>query len=380
MAKTNEGGSSAVALSRRALLRNAVMALAYAGVAGTPLARAAAALPLSVAGYRFNRTRALADGEVSISGCRITFEEAGIGDLNTHVFSGPRTLDVTEIGLHPFMLAYSREEFREYTLLPIFPLRLFRHKSIFVRTDRGISRPTDLKGKTIATPGYSSTSLTWIRGILQDEYGVTPQDVQWITSAKDSSADMAGKVSKQESLIPDGIHIKQGPPGHDESDLLVSGEADALFHAAEPKAYTEGNPLVGRLFPDYRSAERAYFAKTAIFPIMHAVAVKRGLIDQHPWLAAAIFRAYSAAKQISYRQMARLGWIYDGLPWYGQELAETKTLMGSNFYSYGIQGSRRTLEKLFRYSHQQGLSRSELKVEELFHPASLDLTEETQPG
>ena len=118
MAKT-ESCASAVALSRRALLRNAVMALAYAGIADTPLARAAAALPLSVAGYRFNRTRALADGEVSISGCRTTFEEAGIGDLNTHVFSGPRTLDVTEIGLHPFMLAYSREEFREYTLLPI---------------------------------------------------------------------------------------------------------------------------------------------------------------------------------------------------------------------------------------------------------------------
>ena len=99
------------------------------------------------------------------------------------------------------------------------------------------------------------------------------------------------------------------------------------------------------------------------------------MIDQHPWLAAAIFRAYSAAKQISYRQMARLGWIYDGLPWYGQELAETKALMGVNFYSYGIKDNRRTLETLFRYSHQQGLSRRELTVEELFHTASLGLTE-----
>ena len=379
MAKTHER-SSVLTLSRRALMRSGAIALAYAGMAGTPLAWAAAPLPLTMAGYRFNRTRALVDGEVSVSGCRTSFEEGSIGDLNTHVFNGPHTLDVTEIGLHPFMLAYSREKFRQYTLLPVFPLRLFRHKSIFVRTDRAISSPTDLKGKTIATPGYSSTSLTWIRGILQDEYSVTPQDVQWITSARDSSADMAGKVSKQESVIPDGIEIKQGAPGHDESDLLVSGEADALFHAAEPKAYIEGNPLVGRLLPDYRSTERAYFAKTGIFPIMHAVAIKRASIDQHPWLAAAIFRAYSEAKQISYREMARLGWIYDGLPWYGQELAETKALMGNNFYSYGIQGNRRTLEKLFRYSHQQGLSRSELTVEELFHPASLDLTEETRTG
>jgi 4,5-dihydroxyphthalate decarboxylase len=351
MARADEG-FSVPTLSRRDLMRSCAVALAWAGMAGTPLARAATPLSLSIAGYRFNRTRALADGEVSVQDCRITFEERGIGDLNTHVFSGPRTLDVTEIGLHPFMLAYSREAFREYTLLPVFPLRLFRHKSIFVRTDRGIRKPTDLKGKTIATPGYSSTSLTWIRGILQDEYGVTPKDVQWITSARDSSADVAGKVSKQESVIPEGVDIEQGSPGHDESDLLVSGEADALFHAAEPKAYMEGHPLVRRLFPDYRGTERAYFKETGIFPIMHAVAIRRALIDENPWLAAAIFQAYSEAKQISYREMARLGWVYDGL-------------------------NRRTLEKLFRYSHQQGLSRSELTVEELFHPASLELKEET---
>jgi len=96
--------------------------------------------------------------------------------------SGPQTRAVTEVGLHPFMLAYANDGFRDYTLLPIFPLRTFRHKSIFIRTDRGIERPEDLRGKKIATPGYSSTSLTWIRGILQDEYGVTPEDVQWIVS------------------------------------------------------------------------------------------------------------------------------------------------------------------------------------------------------
>jgi hypothetical protein len=104
MAKTHER-SSALTLSRRALMRSGAMVLAYTGMTGTPLAWAAAPLSLSIAGYRFNRTRALADGEVSVSGCRTSFEEGSIGDLNTHVFSGPRALDVTEIGLHPFMLA-----------------------------------------------------------------------------------------------------------------------------------------------------------------------------------------------------------------------------------------------------------------------------------
>jgi 4,5-dihydroxyphthalate decarboxylase len=365
--------SSSGGFSRRKLIRSGATALAYAGIAS--LARAASDLPLSVAGYKFNRVKALADGEVGVEGCQVSFEDGAIGDLNTHVFSGPRTLDVTEIGLHPFMLAYANDNHRAYTLLPVFPLRLFRHKSIFIRTDRGITKPADLKGKTVATPGYSSTSLTWIRGILQDEYGISPGDVQWIAAAKDSSADKAGKASKQESMIPDGIEIRQGPPGLDESELLVSGEADALFHAAEPKAYVDGNPIVGRLFPDSRSTERAYFSKTGIFPIMHAVAIKRALIEQHPWLARAVFAAYSQAKQMSYRRMAQLGWLYDELPWYGQELEATQALMGRNFWPYGIAENRLTLETLFRYSFEQGLSARELEIEELFHPAGLELRE-----
>jgi 4,5-dihydroxyphthalate decarboxylase len=144
-------------------------------------------LTLSMAGYKFDRTKALIDGHVKIEGCDIQFQESGIGDINTNVFSGPQTLDVTEIGLHPFMLAYANDNFRDYSLLPIFPLRLFRHKSVFIRTDRGIKKPEDLRGKIIATAGYSSTSLTWIRGIFQKEYGLKPEDMQWIVSSKDSS-------------------------------------------------------------------------------------------------------------------------------------------------------------------------------------------------
>ena len=227
--------------------------------------------------------------------------------MNTNVFNGPQTLDVTEIGLHPFMLAYANDNFRDYTLLPIFPVRVFRHKSIFINTQSGIKTPEDLKGKTIASPGYSSSSLTWIRGIIQDEYGITPQDVTWLTSEKDSSADVSGKISKNEQIIPDGITMKKGTQGKDESDLLVSGEADALFHAAEPKAYKEGDPKVGRLFSDYRKVERAYYRKTGIFPIMHAVAIKTSLLKKHPWLAKAVFDAFSQSKALAYRSMANLG-------------------------------------------------------------------------
>jgi 4,5-dihydroxyphthalate decarboxylase len=328
-----------------------------------------------MAGYNFDRTRALIDGRVKIVNCDIQFQESGIGDINTNIFSGPQTLDVTEIGLHPFMLAYVNDGFRDYSLLPIFPLRLFRHKSVFIRTDRGIKKPEDLRGKTIATAGYSSTSLTWIRGIFQDEYGLRPKDMQWIVSSKDSSAKDAGKVSKQENIFPEGVSISSGPKGKDESDLLEAGEVDALFHAAEPRVYIEGHPKVGRLFPDYRSAERAYFSKTSIFPIMHAVAIKKSLAKQNPWLINAVFEAYSRSKQMAYDYMAKYGWFKDSLPWFGQEFEETRDLMGDNYYSYGIKPNRKALEALFRYSYQQGLCNRELTIEELFEPTGMELTE-----
>ncbi len=332
-------------------------------------------LPLSMAGYVTDRVRALIDGRVKIEGYDIQYEEAAIGDINAHVFSGPQTYDVAEIGLQPYLLAFADNDFRDYSLLPVFPLRLFRHKSVFIRTDRGIKKGEDLKGKTIGTAGYASTSLTWMRGIFEDEYGVSPEDVQWVISSKNSAADLSGKTSKEESAFPDGLSIRMGPPGKDESDLLESGEVDALFHAVEPRAYLEGHPMVARLFPDYRSTERDYFSRTGVFPIMHAVAIRKSLARENPWLIEAAFNAYSQSKKMAYAYMAKAAWAKDSLPWFGQEFAETRALMGDNYYSYGIEPNRKTLELLFRYSYQQGLCSRELTIEELFEPASLQLIE-----
>ena len=362
-------------LRAAALTAGAAGALSVSRLASAQAAAKSRGLPLSMAGYRFNRVDALVDGRVKVKGCEIRFEETGIGDANTHVFNGPQTRDVTEIGLHPFMLAYANDGFQDYSLLPIFPLRLFRHKSIFIRTDRGIKKPEDLRGKTIATAGYSSTSLTWIRGILEEEYGVKPEDMQWIVSSKDSSAKDAGKVSRQENVFPEAIQVRMGPANKDESDLLESGEVDAVFHAGEPRAFTEGHARIARLFSDVRSTERAYYKKTGIFPIMHAVAIKKDTLKLYPWLVEAVFNAYSQSKQLSYQQMAKMNWWFDSLPWYAHEFDETRALMGDNYYSYGIGPTRKALEALFRYSHQQGLCSRELTIEELFVPESLELVE-----
>jgi len=257
----------------------------------------------------------------------------------------------------------------------VFPLRLFRHKSVFIHADRGIKRPEDLKGRRIGTPGYSSTSLTWIRGFMQHEYGVKPEDVEWVVSAADSSAKDAGKVSKQESVIPDGISISVGPEGKDESDMLVDGDVDALFHAAEPTAFTERHPKIRRLFADSRRTERDYYARTGIFPIMHAVAIRNSLVKKNPWLTEAVFNAYSQAKRLMYDDMKKMGWATISLPWVGKELEETRELMGDNFWPYGVEANRKELETLFQYSYEQGLAKQKLKIEDLFHPSTLKLKE-----
>ena len=330
---------------------------------------------LQMSGYKLDRTEALIDGRIKIDGYDIEFTPAGIGDINTHVFSGPQTLDVTEIGLHPYMLAYANENFRDYQLLPIFPLRLFRHRSIFIRTDRGIERPEDLKGKKVATAGYSSTSLTWIRGVLSDEYGVRPEDLQWVISRKDSSTEAAGEVSKQESMLPAGVPVQEGPEGVDESELLDTGEVDACLHAAEPRAFTMRRPNIGRLFQDYRTTEQEYYKKTKIYPIMHAVAIKKSLIQQDPEIIPAVFKAYSEAKQVAYDYLAGMASIKDILPWVSHEFEQTRELMGENYFVYGLEPNRLTLEALFRYSYEQGLAKKHLSVEEMFAPGSLELTE-----
>jgi 4,5-dihydroxyphthalate decarboxylase len=371
--------------SRRDFMKATTLAAGAMGMAGSiGVCRLAMAktgetsdkgLPITMAGYKFDRTAALVDGRVRLEGCAMQFREAGIGDINTNVFSGPQTLDVTEIGLHPFMLAYANEGFRDYSLLPVFPLRLFRHKSIFIRTDRGIKKPEDLRGKKVATPGFSSTSLTWLRGIVQHEYGVKAEEIKWIVSSKDSSAKAAGKVSKQESVVPKGLSVSKGPEGKDESDLLESGEVDALFHAAEPRAYVEGHPKVARLFPDFRKTERAYFAKTGIFPIMHAVVIRNSLVEQNPWLPKAVFDAYSKAKKLMYDHLNKMGWATISLPWVAQEIEETRALMGDNYYSYGVKPNRKALEALFQYSYEQGLATRKLTIEELFHSSTMEFEE-----
>ncbi|MGY8767493.1 MAG: ABC transporter substrate-binding protein [Pirellulales bacterium] len=332
-------------------------------------------LNITTAGYAYDRVQGLIDGSVAVEGCNLTFERGKIGDMNTHVFSGSQERELTEIGLLPYILAFANEDFRDYTLLPLFPLKVSRHKSIFIRTDRGINKPEDLRGKRVATPGYSSTSLTWIRGILEHEYGVKPESIHWVVSAKESSAKDSGGASKFENIWPDGLSIETGPAGKDESDLLVDGDVDALFHAAEPKAFQTGKPNIARLFADSRQVEQDYYAKTGIFPIMHAVAMRKDVIKKHAWLPQAVFNAYSQAKQQAYDYLKKSAWYGTSLPWVSQEAEATRNLMGDNYWTYGIGKNRKALNALFQYAYEQGLAKRQVTIEEVFHSLTIGFQE-----
>lgn len=358
--------------SRRRFIHAGATFLAAPAIIHSPaFADLSSLLPITVSSYLLDRTQALFDGTVKIEGVDATFEQGAIGDMNTAAFSGSGQNEISELGLHPFMLAHANDEFRDYALLPVFLLRQFRHKSVFVRSDAGITKPEELRGKRIGTPRYSSTSLTWIRGIFEDEYGLKPNEVEWVVATKDSSAKEAGKISEQETMLPKGISVTSGTLGLDESELLLTGEVDALFHAATPTAYLQGDTRVARLFPDFRSVEQDYFSRTGIFPIMHVLAIRRDTAAEHPWLARAVFEAYSEAKAAAFRTKDRLTWVTDMLPWYSQELENTQSLMGRDFYPYGIERNRKTLETLFRYSHNQGLADQLLTIDEVFLPSSL---------
>jgi 4,5-dihydroxyphthalate decarboxylase len=363
--------------SRRGCLRAAAAGgLGTLAVAGTrPTQAALTRVPeIKVAGYAYDRVRAIQDGRLGLDGFDVRFHTDDIYNLNRQLFGPKRTYEVSETGLIPYVTKYANEEFRAYTLIPVFVSRTFRHRNIFVRTDSGIEKPEDLRGRRVGTPGYGMSSHTWIRGFLQDVYGVKPADMQWIETAKSSDG---GKLNAgfANYFLPKDFPLKRGPEGVDESEMLISGDVDALITAIEPKAFTEGNPKIRRLFPNVRAVEKDYYKKTSVFPIMHVVAIRKDFADANPSLPKALFSMYSQAKQAAYDDLEAAEVLKVTLPWVNQDLADTRALMGENFWPYGVKANRKELELVMRYTHEQGLAKRQLRVEEVFHPSTLELIE-----
>ena len=346
------------------------------GLLGGQVAKAAKAdkSQIKIAGYDYDRVRAIIDEQVGIEGADISFSVEDIYSVSRYAFGPERKYDVTEIGLLPFVRKYINEGFRDYTLIPAFISRTFRHRNVFVHVDSGIEKPEDLRGKTVGTPGYGFSANTWIRGFLLDEYGVEADEMNWIETTESSDgAKLPQKLNRH--FLPDDFPLVKGPPGIDESELLLSGGCDALITAITPRAFLEGNPKIKRLFPDVRAAEKDYYRKTHLFPIMHAVAIRNDMIKEAPWLPKAVFEMYSNAKQKAYANLETTTSLMVSLPWVTQEFESTRELMGKNFWPYGVEDNRKELEFVMRYAYEQGLVKNQIDFEELFDPSTLKLKE-----
>jgi 4,5-dihydroxyphthalate decarboxylase len=327
---------------------------------------------IKVAGYDYDRVLAIKDGRVGIEGAEVSFDTKDIYAVSRHAFGPDQKYEVTELGLIPFIRMYINKGYRDYTLIPIFISRTFRHRNIFVHVDSGIDKPEDLRGKTVGTPGYAFSANTWIRGFLLDEHGVKADDMQWIETTESSDGGIV-KQKLNRYFLPDDFPLTKGPPGIDESELLLSGGCDALITAITPKSFLEGNPNIKRLFPDVKAAEQSYYKNTGVFPIMHAVAIRKDAIAKDPSLPKAVFDMYSKAKKIAYDRLESTTSLKVTLPWVADEFEATQKLMGDNFWRYGFEANRKELELVMRYVHEQRLTKRQIAIEELFHPSTLKL-------
>jgi 4,5-dihydroxyphthalate decarboxylase len=326
------------------------------------------ALKLSLSVCDYDRTRAIFDGRAPIEGCDVTAINLEPEESFHRAFKFAE-FDVTEVSMSSYTMTTARGD-AHYIAIPAFVSRLFRHSSIYIRTDRGIARPQDLKGKTIGLPEYQMTANVWVRGILQDEYGVKPSDIKW----RRGGLEEAGREERARINLPPDVELVQVPNDRTLSRMLAAGEIDGLVSARAPSCFLAGVPNVARLFPDYPAAEAAYFKKTRIFPIMHAIGIRRSLVEQHPWLAVSVYKAFLKAKQICMAELGQIGHLAVSLPWCVADYERARASLGEDYWSYGANENCHVLDKLAGYSFDQGLSARKLPFEEMFVPSTYDLT------
>jgi 4,5-dihydroxyphthalate decarboxylase len=250
----------------------------------------------------------------------------------------------------------------------VFLSRAFRHSGIYIRTDRGIRAPADLKGRKVGLAEYQLTANVWIRAFLDDDFGVTPASVEWVRGGIEEP----GRPEKIAIRLPADVRLTDAPPGRSLSEMLLAGEIDALIGPRTPSAMALPGSNIGWLFPDPRAAAVDSYRRTGNFPIMHLVGVRRTLVERHSWLPAAVFKAFERAKAVAFPRLADTSASKVMLPFLDQQLAEAQALLGPDPWPYGIDANRRCLEYFLAQHHRQGLSGRLVPLSDLFPPSTFE--------
>jgi 4,5-dihydroxyphthalate decarboxylase len=323
-------------------------------------------LQLTLACWDYDRTRALADGRIAVDGIDLNYVSLPVEETFFRMLRF-REFDAAELSLSSYTVSLFRED-PAFIAIPVFPSRFFRHSCIFVSAASGITDPAALAGKRVGVPEYQMTAPVWIRGILQDEYGLDPASVIHQTGGEEEP----GREEKLKLDLPPRFRIV--PIGKTEtlSRLLAQGGIDALFTARAPSTFYTEPQNVRRLFENYAEIERAYFQRTAIFPIMHVIVLRRDVYRRHPWVAQSLFKAFVQSKRVTYEDLKITAALKTSLPWQTAAVEDAIRLLGEDWWSYGFAENRHVIETFLRYHHEQGLSARRLAPEELFAPETLE--------
>jgi 4,5-dihydroxyphthalate decarboxylase len=322
--------------------------------------------PLITGFWNYDRTLPLIDKRILVEGYDLQIDIQRPEVIFARAFADAH-FDVCEISFSNSVTALSKGNF-PYSLVPIFLSRAFRHSSLFIRTDRGISAPENLKGKIVGVQEYDMTAAIVVRGFLREQYGVEPTDIQWKVGEFERTKPLEFPLGRP----PDGVRIDILEPGKSLEARLLAGELDAVISLRPFESVRAKDPRVLPLFADPVSAERAWFKASRHFPIMHAVGVRKELLSQDPMLGRKLFDAFLAAKSIAIAEMEITQAPKITLPWPHAALAETRGMFGVDFWPYGIAANRRVLETQLRWSLLDGLQARPITIEELFDPNCLD--------
>jgi 4,5-dihydroxyphthalate decarboxylase len=320
-------------------------------------------MKLTLATWDHDRCMPLHEGRVSVPDVDFESHILPTGKLFPIAVQEAR-FDITELSISSYILQVSRGE-SAYTAIPAFISRAFRHNGFFARAGSGVKTLADLAGKRVGVPEYQMTAALWMRGLLSDEYGVDPADIHWRTGALDN-----GVRHERLSLdLPDGMVVEPIRDGETLQELLLCGDIDALLAPNPPKAFLDGNPEIVRLVKDFGSVERAYHQKTGFFPIMHLVAVRKSLVEDHPDLPVVLLRAFTEARDMALQDLRDV-WLGSAnrlsLPWLNEAMENTIAAMGPSYWPYGFAQNRKELETACRYSIEQYLAARLVAPEELF--------------
>jgi 4,5-dihydroxyphthalate decarboxylase len=316
-------------------------------------------LRLTLACGPYDRTQALADGTIKPDGIELTYVARQPAEIFWRMLQY-QEFDVSELSLSNYTSLVDAGS-PPFIAIPVFPSRVFRHGYIFINTDKGINAPADLIGKRGGVPEYTMTAAVYIRGLLEHEYGVRPSQVEWVQSRADRI---------QRTLPPD-VKLTHAPAGQEIGDMLERGEIDFLITANNPVSFRRGSPKVRRLLPNFKELEADYYRRTRIYPIMHTVVIRRDVYDANPWVALSLYQAFCASKDRCYRLILDTGSAKASLAWLQSALEEEQAVFGPDWWAYGIEANRPSIDALLQFSHEQGLSDRRLTVEELFAPSTL---------